>query len=172
MENIKKKHKRVFVMCGPAGAGKSTWVIKQMAPITDLYISRDNIRFMLLKENDDYFAKENQVKKMFYDAIANATSESEWENIFIDATHLTTTARFKTLMNIANGVEIIAVSFEVPIETAIERNNQRVGRALVPEKAIRNMYASYKIPALYEGFREIWHIDAAGNIVKERDNNE
>jgi hypothetical protein len=75
-------------------------------------------------------------------------------------------------MNIANGVEIIAVSFEVPIETAVERNNQRVGRALVPEKAIRNMYASYKIPALYEGFREIWHIDAAGNIVKERDNNE
>jgi predicted kinase len=75
-------------------------------------------------------------------------------------------------MNVANGVKIIAVSFEVPIETAIERNSQRTGRALVPEKAIRNMYASYKIPALYEGFNEIWHVDAEGNIIKEKDNNE
>ena len=62
---------------------------------------------------------------------------------------------------------LIAVSFEVPQNVALERNAQRVGRALVPESAIRNMYNSYEIPSLNEGFDEIWHIDAEGTITKE-----
>ena len=64
MENTKKKQTKVFVMCGPAGSGKSTWLIKQMKPKTDVCISRDNIRFGLLKEGEDYFAHENDVKEI------------------------------------------------------------------------------------------------------------
>ena len=85
MENTKKKQTRVFIMCGPAGSGKSTWLIKQMKPKTDICISRDNIRFGLLKEGEDYFAHENDVKEIFYNSIANNTSASYWENIYIDA---------------------------------------------------------------------------------------
>ena len=166
MANTNKKPKKVFVMCGPSGSGKSTWAIKQMQPQTDCLVSRDNIRFMLLKDDDDYFAKEKRVKQIFFEAIKTTTRE-DWENVFIDATHLTSVPRFHTLQQIANGVKIIAVSFEVPVGVAIERNSQRTGRALVPESVIKNMAAQYKIPALYEGFDEIWHIDAEGTITKE-----
>jgi predicted kinase len=156
----------VCVLLGPSGSGKSTWAIKQMQPQTDCLVSRDNIRFMLLKDEDDYFAKEKQVKQIFFEAIKRTTRE-DWESVFIDATHLTSVPRFQTLQQIANGVKIIAVSFEVPVDVAIERNSQRTGRALVPESVIKNMAAQYKIPAFYEGFNEIWHVDAEGNIIKE-----
>lgn len=167
MEITEKKRPRVFVMCGIPGSGKSTWLIKQMQPKTDVCISRDNIRFCLLKEGEDYFAHENDVKEIFYNVIADDTSSSKWENIYIDATHLNPKARNQTLWNISEYCSVIAVSFEVPVNVAIERNAKRSGRALVPENVIRNMAASYKIPSLYEGFDEIWHINAEGEIEKE-----
>lgn len=167
MENTKKKQTKVFVMCGPAGSGKSTWLIKQMKPKTDVCISRDNIRFMLLQEGEDYFAHENEVKEIFFDAIADDTSSSKWENIYIDATHLNPKARNQTLWNISKYCSVIAVSFEVPAEVAIERNKKRSGLARVPDNVIWNMKSRYKIPSLDEGFDEIWHVDAEGVITKE-----
>ena len=167
MENTKKKQTKVFVMCGPAGSGKSTWLIKQMKPKTDICISRDNIRFGLLKEGEDYFAHENDVKETFYNSIANNTSASYWENIYIDATHLNPRARKATMWNISKYCSVIAVSFEVPAEVAIERNKKRSGLARVPDNVIWNMKSRYKIPSLDEGFDEIWHVDAEGVITKE-----
>lgn len=167
MENTKKKQTKVFVMCGPAGSGKSTWLIKQMKPKTDVCISRDNIRFGLLKEGEDYFAHENDVKEIFYNSIANNTSASYWENIYIDATHLNPSARKDTMWNISKYCSVIAVSFEVPAEVAIERNKKRSGLARVPDNVIWNMKSRYKIPSLNEGFDEIWHVDAEGVITKE-----
>ena len=167
MENIKKKQTKVFVMCGPAGSGKSTWLIKQMKPKTDVCISRDNIRFGLLKEGEDYFAHENDVKEIFYNSIADNTSASYWENIYIDATHLNPRARRDTMWNISKYCSVIAVSFEVPAEVAIERNKKRSGLAQVPDNVIWNMKSRYKIPSLDEGFDEIWHVDAEGVITKE-----
>lgn len=167
MENTKKKQTKVFVMCGPAGSGKSTWLIKQMKPKTDVCISRDNIRFILLQEGEDYFAHENEVKEIFFNVIADDTSSSKWENIYIDATHLNPKARNQTLWNISKYCSVIAVSFEVPAEVAIERNKKRSGLARVPDNVIWNMKSRYKIPSLDEGFDEIWHVDAEGVITKE-----
>ena len=167
MENTKKKQTKVFVMCGPAGSGKSTWLIKQMKPKIDICISRDNIRFGLLKEGEDYFAHENDVKEIFYNSIANNTSSPYWENIYIDATHLNPRARKSTMWNISKHCSVIAVSFEVPAEVAIERNKKRSGLARVPDNVIWNMKSRYKIPSLNEGFDEIWHVDAEGVITKE-----
>jgi predicted kinase len=167
MENTEMKQTRVFVMCGPAGSGKSTWLIKQMKPEIDVCISRDNIRFIFLKEGEDYFAHENKVKKIFFDTIANTTSSFEWENIYIDATHLNPKARDRTLWNISKYCSVVAVSFEVPAEVAIERNKKRSGLARVPDNVIWNMKSRYKIPSLDEGFDEIWHVDAEGVITKE-----
>ena len=74
-------------MCGIPGSGKSTWLIKQMQPKTDVCISRDNIRFGLLNEDDEYFAHEDKVKEIFFNTIQEDTTSGEWENIYIDATH-------------------------------------------------------------------------------------
>lgn len=167
MENIKKKRQTVFVMCGCPGSGKSTWVFEQMCPVKDVLISRDNIRFTLLKDDDDYFACEEKVCNMFFQAIKNNTSNDDFDNIYIDATHLTRKARSQVRSWIRRRPYQIAVSFEVPLEVALERNAQRTGRAKVPETVIYNMYHHYDIPSLKEGFDEIWHIDAEGNITKE-----
>ena len=46
--------KHLFLMCGVAGAGKSTYLSKiKNAAI----ISRDEIRFSIIGDFDDYFAK-------------------------------------------------------------------------------------------------------------------
>ena len=167
MENLNKKQQTVFLMCGPAGSGKSTWLNKRMKSKTDVWISRDNIRFGLLKEGEDYFAHENDVKEIFYNSIADYTSSSKWENIYIDATHLNPKARNQTLWNIGKHCSVIAVSFEVPAKVAIERNKKRSGLARVPDNVIWNMKSRYKAPSLDEGFDEIWHVDAKGVITKE-----
>ena len=71
------------------------------------------------------------------------------------------------MRNVQGNAQRIAVSFEAPVNVAIERNKQRVGRALVPEHVIYNMKDSFIIPTLEEGFDEIWHVDAEGTIRKE-----
>ena len=138
-----------------------------MQPQTDLKISRDLIRFSMIEDGDDYFAFEKDVHKKFFETIEKWTSRDDYENVFIDATHLTPKARRQVLLNIRNNPYLIAISLEVPLAIALKRNKQRSGRSLVPESAIENMYNCYKIPTLNEGFDEIWHVDAEGVITKE-----
>jgi len=138
-----------------------------MEPLTDILISRDNLRFSMLKNDEDYFAHENEVRKRFGELIQYHTNHDEFSNIFIDATHLTPKARRTIKANINKDCYKIAISFEIPLQIVLARNAQRSGRALVPESAIENMYNCYKIPTLEEGFDEIWHINAEGVIRKE-----
>lgn len=168
MENIKKKPQKAFVMCGIPGSGKSTWVIKHMAPVTDITISRDNIRFMLLQDDEEYFAHESKVKNIFFSAIrSNTFISKDFDSVFVDATHLTPKSRRQTMNHIAPDTHKIAVYFDVPIEVALERNARREGRARVPEDAIKNMYNSFCAPKISEGFDEIWRVNAEGEIIEK-----
>lgn len=167
MENTNLKQKRVFVLCGPAGVGKSTWAYQHMEPEVDVLISRDNIRFMLLNDNEPYFAVEDKARKMFFNCIEQRSIDAECDNVYIDATHLVPKSRAQVMRHIKGEVKRIAVSFEAPVSIAIERNKQRTGRALVPESVIYNMADNFTIPTLKEGFDEIWHINAEGEIVEK-----
>lgn len=156
-------------MCGIPGSGKSTWIVQQMKPLIDICISRDKIRFGFLLKNDeeDYFAYENQVKQIFFNSIWENTSNENWENIFIDATHLTPRTRNSVMQHIDEDCYCIAVDFNINLTTALERNARRSGRALVPEDAIIRMYGQYIAPTFKEKFDEIWHINDAGELRKE-----
>lgn len=155
-------------MSGIPGSGKSTWIIQQMKPLTDVWISRDNIRFGLLKnDEEDYFAHENQVKQIFFDSIWKSTYDENWDNIFIDATHLTPRARNSVMQHIDEECYCIAVDFDIDLDTALKRNAKRSGRALVPEDAIIRMYEQYIVPTFKEKFNEIWHVNDAGGLRKE-----
>lgn len=163
MANTEKKQKKVFVLSGVPGSGKSTLVAKLIDKMGGECISRDAIRFSLLKEGEDYFAHENEVVNKFNAAIHNSVKKNE--NTFIDATHLTPKTRRLVMSQVPStfDVKFIALSFEVPLEVALERNALRSGRALVPETAILNMYARYQIPSIKtELFDEVWHINEKG----------
>lgn len=168
METLKKKQKKVFVVAGIPGSGKSTWINKNYIWDYDALISRDTIRFALIQDGDDYFSKEQEVRNEFFKEIEEATGpDNQCENVFIDATHLNPKARAQVLRRIHKDCYITAVSFEVPLQVALERNAQRTGRAFVPESVIRNMYNSFQRPQIKEGFDKIWRIDAEGVINKE-----
>jgi predicted kinase len=150
--------KNLYMMCGVPGSGKSTYVATNFPDAT--VISRDAIRFALLKDGDDYFAYEDTVLQIFYAEIQNAIDSDKENDIIIDATHLTPKARATCLEELKNldKVNLVALSIEVPLAIALYRNDKRTGRARVPDTVIRNMYKSYKIPTVEEGFNEVRRI--------------
>ena len=150
--------RNLYLMCGPAGAGKSTWLKENMPDAT--VISRDKIRFALLKDGDDYFAYEDTVLKIFEAETQNAINNDKIETIVLDATHLTPKARRAALKNLKNLDKVVlgAISMETDLETCLTQNAKRTGRALVPKTVIKNMYECFVIPTEKEGFVNIIHV--------------
>lgn len=56
----------LYILSGCPGSGKSTWAKSHINPYFDKYVSRDDIRFSLVKENEEYFSKEKEVYRLFY----------------------------------------------------------------------------------------------------------
>lgn len=150
------KLKNLFLLTGPAGCGKSTWAKEDSKHKENaIIISRDAIRFALLGENDDYFAKEDEVVKTFYKEINKAIEDSNYENIYVDATHLTHKARNKTLAAISHNLDkinIIPIAFITTVEKCICNNANRSGRTNVPNTVIKKMCAAYEIPTHSEKY--------------------
>lgn len=133
--------KNLFITIGIPGCGKTTWVKNKIKEIGGVHISRDEIRFSLLNENDNYFDKEIEVFEKFINTIQESIDNEIDNNIFIDATHLSESSRNKLLSRInTRGNNITFVNFEVPLEIALERNEKRTGRAFVPRGQIRRMF--------------------------------
>lgn len=139
------KHKKVWLLSGAPGSGKTSWVKKQIKEHGGVHCSRDEIRFSLLKDDEDYFAHENEVITLWLEKITNAINNPEVEDIYIDATHLTEKSRAKVLDKLPKGDYFVTtVFFDVPLEICIERNENRSGRAFVPRSVIQRMHASYE----------------------------
>ena len=150
------KQKRVFLLCGAPGSGKSTWIKKQIETESGIWCSRDNVRYSLLKDEDEYFAKENQVFTTWINNIQQALNNNV-ENVYIDATHLNEASRNKTLshLTIPDNYNLIAVCFRPPLSTCLERNAKRQGRERVPDHVVRSMYNRYTKPSSID-FKEVW----------------
>ena len=64
--------KKVYLMCGPAGSGKTTWVREHATPGVSAHISRDRIRFDMVKEDEYYFSRKDDVRYEFHKEIYDA----------------------------------------------------------------------------------------------------
>ena len=143
------KRKKLFLMCGPAGSGKTTWVREHATPGASAHISRDRIRFNMVKEDEYYFSREDEVYMEFVRQIMKALS-CEWvDEVYVDATHLTKNSREKLIKEVDNcciPYDLIAIVVKPILEKCLFQNALRVGRERVPEKVIINMYTSYQSP--------------------------
>ena len=146
-------------MCGPSGSGKSTWIQKQMKTNPGAWCSRDNVRFSMVSEDEDYFSRENEVFDTWIFSIQAAIDNEAIENIYVDATHLNEKSRDKVLnrLNLEN-TTLCAVNFTVPLEECIRRNDLREGRAKVPRSVIRRMYFSFVPAEQGEKYKEVINI--------------
>lgn len=156
----------LYISCGIPGSGKSTFLKSHIAP-TERIVSRDEIRFSLLKEGEEYFSHEDEVWDIFIHTIADSINNGI--NTYADATHLNYFSRMKLLIaleDLCKPSDIKGISFNVPLNICIERNEKRKStKAYVPINTIRKMARSFS-PIAPDEFSTSWEVDKDGNISK------
>ena len=129
---------RLWIMVGPPGAGKTHFVRNVMLDGEGVrYISRDEIRYSMVRANEAYFSKEKKVFQEFITQIKEAldTEDEYVSDVIADATHLNWSSRNKLLsaLGILSGayshVDIIPIVMTTSYEESLRRNNTRNGRA-------------------------------------------
>lgn len=154
------------VMVGIPASGKSTLIEKEVWALeeehkTTAVVSRDAVRFSMLKEGEDYFAHEDEVFEEFIRQI-NECMELGIDVVFADATHISPGSRFKLLSRLLPdpNTKLVFEVMDVPVAECLNRNLKREGRERVPNTAIRNMAKGFRKPTLSEfpdtyGFKNI-----------------
>ena len=104
--------RELHLLVGCPGSGKSHFVNQQEG----MKISRDQIRFAMLKPNDDYFAKEKQVFETFVFEVNTALNSGENVVVWADATHNKIQGRKDLLknLNIPKNTKLIVENFTTP----------------------------------------------------------
>lgn len=159
---------KIVLMCGIPGSGKSYYA-KEHKGENDIYISRDEIRFSILKEGEDYFAKETLVYNSFIDLINKALQIKGIDTIWVDATHISKASRSKIIRRILPRYSSLeAVYMNTPNSICEYRNSQREGRTRVPIAQIKRMEDQLVQPQLTEGFSKITIVENFNGEEKER----
>ena len=161
------KNKRLFLLCGCPGSGKSTWARQRIGTYGGYHVSRDEIRFAILNERGgNYFDYENEVIRTFAARINELLdSDEQCIDIYVDATHLTDNSRNQIMRQLhLESAYKIAVWMKVPLEICKVRNDTRTGRANVPHKTITDMYNRARRPSPKD-YDEIWEINSEGERI-------
>lgn len=156
----------LILMCGIPGSGKSTFA-KSFLTNEDIYISRDAIRYSIIKPNEEYFSREGDTFNTFVNEINMALTKAK-RYVIADATHLNFSSRMKVMSKIKDrNIIVNCIVLDIPLSTAIERNNKRKGREKVPEEVIKNMYNSFRFPEKGETIDKVIYVDAEMHIIKK-----
>ena len=146
----------LYITCGPSGCGKSTYCEENYRLKHCIHVSRDEIRFKIVKEDEDYFAHETEVFRQFIQCIVELLTDGY--DVIADATHLNEFSRRKLTQAIdkyTSNYKIVYIVFNVDADTCVARNASRTGRANVPENVIRNMCRDFRAPTRDEDERVI-----------------
>lgn len=163
-----EKSNRLYMMVGIPGSGKSYFLANNNLIKPYKIISRDQIRFSLVKKGEEYFSKEKEVFEKFVEAIKEGLDSDL--NVYADATHLNEASRSKLLRALGaslKGVKVEAIVIKPPFDTIIEQNAQRTGREFVPLSVIRRMNYQFTMPTCEEGFNKVWIVTNKGGVLKK-----
>ena len=142
--------KKLYLMVGEPGSGKSTFLKNYQKKVGGVIVSRDEIRFGLLGKNDSYFSKENTVFDKYIESIQNALKNNEI--VFADATHISEGSRMKVLNRLdLTDVEVRPIVIETSLTTCLANNSTREGLQRVPDQVIKRMFNQFKHP-IYDKF--------------------
>mgnify|MGYP002624096008 CR=1 FL=1 len=149
----------LFLMAGCPGAGKSTFLKNRIKKDTSVVISRDVIRFSIIKPDEDYFSHEDEVLEIFWKQINEAIADGK--DVFVDQTSLTPRARKWLLQHIEGYEHANLIWIDEDIKTCLERNEERRGtRSYVPRSVVRRMFYQFIEPSLDEGFYRIYRYNS------------
>ena len=135
----------LFMMVGIPGSGK-THFVNSIASSNATIVSRDEIRFSIINDNDEYFSKEKQVFKEYVNRIQSALDKGGV--VYADATQLNGVSRTKLINSLdVSNTNVIPVMVKTSLDKCLKRNAKREGRRRVPDEVIKNMYNSLTDPA-------------------------
>ena len=136
--------KTLAIMIGIQGSGKSTFYHK--------YLAEDYVRINL-----DSLKTRSKEAELIWECLKNGKSFA------VDNTNPTKNDR-QRYIPIAKcmGYKVIGYFMESKLKPCIERNNQRLGEARIPETAIAATSNKLQIPSLGEGFDELYFVKNDG----------
>ena len=148
----------LYLMMGPPGSGKSTFLKNNVKKEDSIIISRDEIRFGLLEPGDDYFAKEKEVLSRLWKRTNFSLKTNK--TVFVDQTSLTPRSRKYFLDHVYGYDTINLIWIDTDLKTCLERNELRRGtRAYVAKELVKRMFYQSTPPTLEEGFDRIFKYD-------------
>lgn len=148
------------MLCGIPTSGKSTYLVKHLLELecfdytvlsTDSYIeNRAMENNLTYNEVFEEFIKPAQ-KRLDFD-LEHAVRGSR--NIIWDQTNLTAKTRKSKLSRIPSNYHKVAVWFDISLEDAMIRNQQRPGK-VIPGSVLKRMFYTFAPPTSSEGFDQI-----------------
>lgn len=92
------------------------------------------------------------------------------QKFVLDKTNLTIQDRAKIISKAKEyKFKTVGYYFQSKLEDCFERNNQRAGKAKIPEKGLRGAFNCLEIPSFEEGFDELFYVKIQENkfVVEE-----
>lgn len=160
----------LVALAGASGSGKTTFAHRHFAPTEVL--SSDAFRRLVSDDENDQSATEDAFDALYFIA---ARRLARGRLVVIDATHSHATARARLrAFATAQGVEVLLIVFDLPLETCLAGNAARMTRS-VPPFVIERQHVALRqaCPTLAdEGFStvvllETWEAVASVVVVRE-----